>query len=383
MLKSTKVRIYPTQEQCNFLVAQFGAVRFSYNKALYLKKHFYKIKGVSVRPKKDLKPLLAVAKRARKYGWLKNYDSISLQQSIINLDKAFDNFLNPKLKAKHPKFKSKRGRQTSYHCIGVKVLNDAVKIPKLDPIKAKLHREIKGKVKSITVSCNASGKFFASILSDDNRGTPEVCSSIDTAIGIDLGILHFATDSNGCKTENPRFLLRAERNLKRKMKRLSRKKVGSKNRNKARLIVAKCYEKLTNTREDFQHKLSREFIDENQAVIVETLETASMIRNRRLSKHIADAVWSGFVEKLVYKANQSGKRAVKVDRFFASTKTCHSCGKKSFISLSDRVWTCSCGVTHDRDINAAINILKQGLIVLKAEGHSVSACGCLHKTSES
>ncbi|KPD20460.1 RNA-guided endonuclease InsQ/TnpB family protein [Idiomarina abyssalis] len=383
MLKSTKVRIYPTQVQRDFLVAHFGAVRFSYNKALYLKKHYYRVKGMCIKPKKDLKPLLALAKRTRKYGWLKNFDSISLQQAIINLDKAFDNFLNPKLKTKHPKFKSRRGRQTSYHCIGVKVLSDAVKIPKLGPIKAKLHREIKGKVKSITISCNASGKFFASILSDDNQGTPETCRSIDTAIGIDLGILHFATDSNGCKTDNPRFLLRAERNLKRKMKALSRKKVGGKNRNKSRLIVAKCYEKLTNTREDFQHKLSRKLIDENQAVIVETLETANMLRNYRLSKHIADAVWSGFIEKLAYKANQSGKHLVKVDRFFASTKTCHSCGKKSFISLNDRVWTCNCGITHDRDTNAAINILKQGLIMLKAEGHSVSACGCLHKTSES
>lgn len=200
MLRATKVRIYPTQEQAEFLIAQFGAVRFAYNKALHLKSHMYRKRGVTLNPKKDIKPLLAVAKKSRKYHWLKQYDSIALQQSVLNIHQAFDNFFNPKLKAKHPQFKRKHGKQSSYHCVGVKVLDAAIKLPKMQPVKANIHREIIGTVKSITVSLSRTGKFYASILVDDGMETPNLIHSVSQVTGIDLGLSHFATLSNGKKT---------------------------------------------------------------------------------------------------------------------------------------------------------------------------------------
>ncbi|HHY0577757.1 TPA: RNA-guided endonuclease TnpB family protein, partial [Vibrio parahaemolyticus] len=289
MLRATKVRIYPTQEQAEFLIAQFGAVRFAYNKALHLKTHMYRKHGAKLNPKKDIKPLLSVAKKSRKYHWLEQYDSIALQQSVINLHQAFDNFFNPKLKARYPQFKRKHGKQSSYHCVGVKVLGGAIKLPKMKPIEANIHREIIGTVKSITLSLSKTGKFYASILVDDGIDAPALIHTVSKVTGIDLGLSHFAIESNGKKTANPRYLKRAEKNLRRKQRQLSRKKKGSVNRAKARLLVAKCHEKVANARADFQHKLSRTLVDKNHAVIVETLKSANMMKNHKLAKHIADA----------------------------------------------------------------------------------------------
>ncbi|EKN4715498.1 transposase, partial [Yersinia enterocolitica] len=223
MLRATKVRIYPTTEQAEYLNAQFGAVRFAYNKALHIKKHAYQRHGVNLNPHKDLKPLLAVAKKSRRYGWLKEYDSIALQQAIINLDVAFSNFFNPKLKARFPAFKRKHGKQSSYHCVGIKVLDNAIKIPKLAPIEARLHRELHGKLKSITITRSATGKYYASLLCDDGMETPARPSLISSVTGIDMGLSHFAIKSDGAKIDNPRHLINASRNLRRKQKALSRK----------------------------------------------------------------------------------------------------------------------------------------------------------------
>ena len=373
MLKATKVRIYPTPEQAEFLIAQFGSVRFAYNKALYLKSHMYRKHGVTLSPKKDIKPLLAVAKKSRKYHWLKQYDAIALQQSVINLHRAFDNFFNPKLKARYPQFKRRHGKQSSYHCVGVKVLDDAIKLPKMKPVKANIHREISGTVKSITVSLSKTGKFYASILVDDGVKAPKPLQTVSKVTGIDLGLSHFAIESNGRKRANPRFVKRAERNLRRKQRQLSRKAKGSANRAKARLLVAKCHERVTNARADFQHKLSRTLVDENQAVIVETLKSANMMKNRKLAKHIADAAWHSFVNKLEYKLKEQGKYLVKLDQWYASSKTCHCCGHKmEEMPLSVRTWDCpSCGTTDiDRDLNAALNIRDKGALELKAAGQS-------------
>ena len=373
MLKATKVRIYPTPEQAEFLIAQFGAVRFAYNKALYLKSHMYRKHGVTLSPKKDIKPLLAVAKKSRKYHWLKQYDAIALQQSVINLHRAFDNFFNPKLKARYPQFKRRHGKQSSYHCVGVKVLDDAIKLPKMKPVKANIHREISGTVKSITVSLSKTGKFYASILVDDGVKAPKPLQTVSKVTGIDLGLSHFAIESNGRKRANPRFVKRAERNLRRKQRQLSRKAKGSANRAKARLLVAKCHERVTNARADFQQKLSRTLVDENQAVIVETLKSANMMKNRKLAKHIADAAWHSFVNKLEYKLKEQGKYLVKLDQWYASSKTCHCCGHKmEEMPLSVRTWDCpSCGTTDiDRDLNAALNIRDKGALELKAAGQS-------------
>ncbi|MBB1466088.1 IS200/IS605 family element transposase accessory protein TnpB [Vibrio sp. SG41-7] len=373
MLRATKVRIYPTLEQAEFLIAQFGAVRFAYNKALHLKSHMYRKHGVTLNPKKDIKPVLAVAKKSRKYHWLKQYDSIALQQSVINLHQAFDNFFNPKLKAKYPQFKRRHGKQSSYHCVGVKVLDGAIKLPKMKPVRANIHREIIGKVKSITLSLSKTGKFYASTLVDDGVETPSLINPIDKVTGIDLGLSHFAIQSNGKREANPRFVRRAEKNLRRKQKQLSRKAKGSANRAKARLLVAKCHEKTANARADFQHKLSRTLVDKSHAVIVETLKSANMMKNRKLAKHIADASWHSFVVKLEYKLKEQGKHLVKLDQWYASSKTCHCCGHKmEEMSLSVRKWDCpSCGTTDiDRDLNAALNIRDKGILELKAAGQS-------------
>jgi len=383
MLRATKVRIYPTPEQAEFLNRQFGAVRFVWNKALAIKAHWYKVRGQNLSPKKHLKPLLAVAKKSRRYGWLGEADSIALQQSVINLDTAFQNFFNPKLEAEKPRFKSKYGRQSSYHCMSVSAGDNWIKIPKCEPIKAKVHREITGKIKSITLSRETTGKYYASILVDDDVAQPKPITDLDAAkiVGVDMGITDLAITSNGRKTGNPRFLKKAYWNLRRKQKALSRCNKGSKGRSKARLQLAKAHERVANARNDFQHKLSRQLIDENQAVIVETLKVKNMVKNRRLAKAISDAGWSTLITKLEYKAKQEGKHLVKIDQWFPSTKTCSCCGlKQAEMSLKIRSWVCSCGAIHDRDINAARNIRQQGILKLKAEGHSVSADGGLRKS---
>ena len=372
MKRATKVRIYPTSEQSAFLDAQFGAVRFAYNKALHISRHMYQRHGVSLKAVRDIKPLLAVAKRSRRYNWLKEYDSLALQQAIINLDKAFSNFFQRR--SKFPAFKSKHGKQSSYHPNG-KVLADSIKLPKLKPIRAKIHRLIVGNVSSITITRNAAGKYYASILTDDGWQAPTKPCHINKASGFDLGLSHYLISSDGGKVSNPRHLINAYRRLRRCSKSLSRKKLGSANRRKARIRLATQHERVTNARADFQHKLSRRIIDENQAVIVETLKSANMMKNRKLARHIGDAAWNGFVAKLAYKAESSGVHLVKIDQWFASSKTCHCCGYKTKdMPLHKRAWTCpACLAEHDRDINAAINILHKGLIDLKAVGLTASA----------
>ncbi|HBW7627692.1 RNA-guided endonuclease TnpB family protein [Klebsiella pneumoniae] len=382
MLRATKVRIYPTPEQAEYLNAQFGAVRFAYNKALSIKRHAYQRHGINLSPRKDLKPLLAVAKKSRKYRWLKEYDSIALQQAVINLDVAFSNFFNPKLKARFPAFKRKHGRQSSYHCVGIKVLDGAIKIPKIPPIEARLHREITGTLKSITLSRSATGKYYASILCDEGAETPAKPSLISSVTGLDMGLTHFAIKSDGNKIANPRHLINASHNLRRKQKALSRKKKGSANRRKARIQLAAVHERVANARADFQHKLSRTIVDENQAVIVETLKAMNMMKNHRLARSIGDAGWAGFITKLEYKSAEKGVHLVKLDQWFASSKTCHYCGHRMpEMPLRKRLWQCpACHTEHDRDINAALNIKQQGIFELQAAGLVVSAHGGLRKS---
>lgn len=382
MLRATKVRVYPTPEQAEFLNAQFGAVRFAYNKALHIKKQAYQRHGMSLSPRKDLKPLLAVAKKSRKYAWLKEYDSIALQQAVINLDVAFSNFFNPKLKARFPTFKSKHGKQSSYHCVGVRVLDGAIKIPKIPPIEARLHREITGTLKSITLSRSTTGKYYASLLCDDGMEAPAKPVLISGVTGLDMGLSHYVIKSNGEKTPNPRHIINASRNLRRKQKALSRKKKGSANRRKSRMQLAGVHERVANARADFQHKLSRAIVDENQAVIVETLKAANMMKNHSLARAIGDAGWTGFITKLEYKAAEKGVHLVKLNQWFASSKTCHCCGHKMpEMKLNKRIWQCpECGVEHDRDINAAINIERRGILELQAAGLVVSAHGGQRKS---
>lgn len=374
MKRATKVRIYPDAEQTSFLNAQFGAVRFAYNKALHISRHMYQQHGVSLNVKRDLKPLLAVAKKSRRYSWLKEYDSLALQQAVINLDKAYSNFFNRKLKAGKPTFKSKRGKQSSYHPNG-KVLTDAIQLPKMTPIRANIHREIVGKVSSLTITRSPTGKYYASILADDGQEAPAKPTYITAVAGYDIGLKDYLIRDDGDKTPNPRFLVNAYCRLRRDSKTLSRKKKGSANRAKARIKLAAQHERVTNARADFLHKLSRSIIDDNQAVVVETLKSANMMKNRRLARHIGDAAWSGFVAKLAYKAESAGVHLVKLDQWFASSKTCHCCGHKmADMPLKVRKWQCpACHADHDRDINAAINIRQKGITDLMAAGHVVKA----------
>ena len=377
-MKAIRVRLYPTAEQTDFLNQQFGAVRKVYNLGLAIMQNRYRYHGQSLKPKKDLKPLLSVAKRSRKYAWFGQYDSTALQQAVINLDKAFERFF--KRQGGYPKFKSKHGRQSSYHCSGsIGYGENWIKIGKLrTPIKARIHREIEGRVSSITISRLPSGKHYASlILADHLTKAPAPLKALmtDEVLGVDVGLTHVVIDSNGHKQDNPRFLNHAMRNLRRKQKNLSRKAKGSKSRGKARLLVAKCHEKLSHTRNDFQHKLSKTMVDDNQAIIVETLKVKNMLKNRKLSRHISDVSWNSLLVKLEYKSKDAGKPFKKIEQWYASSKTCCVCHKQvEELSLSIRHWQCQhCGVLHDRDINAAKNIKHQGLIMLKAEGLSVSA----------
>lgn len=377
MLRATKVRIYPTPEQAEHFNAQFGAVRFVYSKSLHIKKHAYQRHVVRLNPRKDIKPLLAVAKKFRKYAWLKEYDSIALQQAVINLDVAFSNFFNPKLKARFPNVQAQ-----TRQAVGVKVLDGAVRIPKIPAIEAQLHREITGTLKSITITRSATGKYYAALLCDDGIEAPEKPTLVSTITGLDMGCSHYAIKSDGDKVANPRHLINASRNLRRKQKALSRKKKGSANLRKARIHLAGVHERVANARADFQHKLSRTIVDENQAVIVETLKSANMMKNHHLARAIGDAGWSGFISKLEYKAAEKGVHMVKLDQWFASSKTCHCCGHKMpEMPLNKRIWQCpECGVEHDRDINAAINIRQKGILELQAAGLVVSAHGGQRKS---
>lgn len=377
-MKAIKVRIYPTHEQVDFLNRQFGAVRMVYNKGIAIMQNRYKRHSERLRPRRELKALLKPAKSSRRYSWLSEYDSTSLQQSLINLDKAFIRFF--KKIGGYPKFKSKHARQSSYHCSStIGYGEDWIKIGKLKTlIKARIHRKIEGRISSVTLSKTNTGKYYASMVFADNlnKNIKKVQQIKESkVIGVDIGLTNIMVDSNCRKETNPRFLKNATKNLRAKQKKLSRKQKGSKTRNRARLLVAKCHERLANIRNDFQHKISKTIIDENQAIIVETLKVKNMLRNRKLSKHIADASWGSLLTKLEYKVSNTGKHFKKIDQWYASSKICSVCGYKAEnMGLEIRKWQCaSCQTKHDRDINAAINIKQQGLVLLKAEGLSVSA----------
>ncbi len=373
MLIATKVRLYPTPGQRRFLNGQFGAVRFCYNKAVALKRDLYRKKGISLSVIKEIKPLLSVAKKSRKYGWLSQYDSMSLQEAVRHADTAYKRFF--KKEARFPQFKSKRNRQSSYHCTSLSVGKDFIKIPKCEPIKAVIHRPIQGKVKSITVSRDRVGDYFASILSETPEKVPDKPTEVEESkvIGIDLGIKDFLTDSFNRTVDNPKELKSALKELKKAHKKVSRKVKGSRRRSKAVGRLAKVYRKVSRKREDFQHKVSKRLIDENQAVIAESLKIKNMMHNRKLARAIADAGWDGFLSKLKYKAERSGKLFIQTDTFFPSSKTCPRCLYKfDGLTLAMRQWICpKCGGLNLRDYAAAINVKREGIVQLKAAGLAV------------
>jgi putative transposase len=291
----------------------------------------------------------------------------------LNLSQAFINFFEGR--TKYPNFKSKHGKQSIQYPQHVKLLEGAIKLPKIGEVKAKIHRRFDGKLKTVTVTMSKTGKYYAALLFDDGLPEPQT-SSQGKAVGIDVGLTHFAITSDGSKFANPRHLKQREKNLKRKQQKLSRKQKASKRREKARRLVARVHERIANIRKDFQHKLSRKLVNENQVIVAENLAVKNMVKNHNLAKAISDCGWSEFTRQLKYKAEKNGKTYLEIGRFFPSSKTCHVClNQIDSLSLDVRNWTCSdCGTHHDRDVNAAIIIRDEGLRLL-ALGTSATAQG--------
>jgi putative transposase len=360
MLRAIKIRLYPDTEQQQLLEQSFGNCRWLWNYCLNLMNQTYidTGKGLSGYEVKKLIPQLK-----KKHDWLSLAYSACLQQVCLNLGVAFNNFFERR--ALYPRFKSKHGRQSIQYPQNVKVFDNYLKIPKIGEVKAVIHRPIEGKIKTVTISKNCCDQYFASVLFDDGREKPET-STEGKAVGIDVGLTHFAITSDGSKFNNPRFLTKHDLNLKRKQQQLSRKQKGSHNRNKARKKVARVHRKITNCREDFLHKLSRRIVDDNQVIVTENLNVKGMMKNHCLAKAIGQVGWGMFMTMLKYKAENEGKTYLEVERFFPSSKTCHVClNQVSSLPLDVRHWTCeSCNTTHDRDINAAINLRDEGLRVI-------------------
>ena len=360
MRNVVKVRIYPSAEQQVALSKAFGCARWWWNHALNLNNETYKAtgKGLSRQGYNDRLPELK-----KEFPWLTECYSQVLQSVSLNLSQAFINFFEGR--AKYPNFKSKHGKQSIQYPQHVKLLDGAIKLPKIGEVKARLHRVFDGKLKTVTVSMSRTGKYYASLLFDDGLPEPEI-SSQGKAVGIDVGLTHFAITSDGSKFDNPKPLKQREKNLKRKQQKLSRKQKGSKRRAKARRIVARVHERIANTRKDFQHKLSRKLVNENQVIVVENLAVKNMVKNHNLAKAISDCGWSEFTRQLKYKAEKDGKTYLEIGRFFPSSKTCHVClNQVDSLTLDVRSWECpNCKTKHDRDVNAAINIRDEGLRVL-------------------
>jgi putative transposase len=370
MYKAYKYRIYPTREQETLLTKSFGCARWFWNYALNLCQETYKATGKGL-TRGYIQGLLPALKK--EYEWLTEPYSQCLQVVALNLSTAYKNFFDKR--AMLPKFKSKHGRQSISYPQNVKFDGDKINLPKIGLVHCQRHRDFEGDIKTVTVSRNPDGKHFVSVLVDDGKADPELVP-VDKAIGIDVGLTHFAITSDGSKFGNPKFFVKHQRNLKRKQQKLSKKKKGSQNRKKARLVVAKVHAKIARCREDFLHKLSRKIVNENQVIAVENLNIKGMVKNHNLAKAISDVGWGMFCTMLKYKAESEGKQYIEIDRWFPSSKTCHVClNRVDNLSLDVRAWTCKhCGTHHDRDVNAAINIRNETLRIILL-GTSESACG--------
>ena len=370
--KAFKFRLYPNHSQQAELARQFGAARFVYNHYRAVREGFYMDCGSGLTYNdcaNDLTQQLKV-----EHPWLKEADSQALQQALKDLDRAYVNFFEGR--ADHPNFHSKHDKQSIRYPQRFKVNDKRTYLPKVGWVKTVFHRPIDGLMKNCTVTKTKSGRYFVSIQVE--MEAPDSTPKME-AVGIDLGLTTFAALSTGEKIDKPKHLYRSQRRLQIRQRRLSRKRKGSKHRNHARLPVAILHERVSNQRKDFQHKLSRHLVDNYGSISFESLNVAGMVKNHHLAKSIADASWSQFVTFVEYKAAWSGGQVLRVDRFFPSSKLCSDCGHKNkHLTLNIRQWVClNCGVIHDRDTNAAINILNQttvGATERYATGDMIGAC---------
>lgn len=357
MLKTYKYRIYPTIEQKILLEKHFNCVRYIYNWGLEQKIKYYQ------KQKRGLSLFTLISnsvKLKKEKIWLKEVNAQSLQMSLRNLDNAFTKFF--KKNAEFPKFKSKKTTKASAQFSQYTKVNfnaNLLHIIKIPNIKCIFHRQFMGKIKTTTILKTKTNKYFACILVDTGEPIPAKPPIVEnTTIGIDLGLKNFCITSNGEKITNPKYFKKQEKRLKHHQRMFSKKQKGSKNREKQRLKVTKIYEKITNQKQDFLHKLSAKLIRENQTICLEDLNITGMLQNHCLAKAISNVSWYEFKRQLIYKAEWYGRNILFIGRFDPSSKICSKCGTiNKKLTLADRIWTCiNCNTIHDRDINAAINI---------------------------
>ena len=358
-----KYRIYPNTEQKIFFAKCFGCVRFFYNKSLSDMNEIYKSTGKF----KNITP----TSYKEDYPFLKEVDSLALSNAQLNRNTAFKAFFSHR--SGFPKFKSKRNDQ-SYTTnmvngnIKISTSNRYISIPKCPRIRIKKHRDFIGKIKSITVSMTTENKYYMSLLVEEETKPKKPA---DGMIGLDLGIKDLIVDSNGHKYKNHKYLTKSQNKLAKEQRKLSKMVKGSSNRNKQRIKVAKLHKHIQDQRNDYLHKLSKSIIDENQIICIESLSVKDMMSDSKLARNISDVSWSRFVSMLIYKADWYGRKVIKVPSTYPSSQLCSKCGYKNSLTkdLCIRKWTCpKCGSIHDRDINAAKNILSKGIETLTKDG---------------
>ena len=369
MEKAYKFRIYPNATQTKQIQRTFGCCRFVFNHFLAERKSAFETDGETLGYDACSAEL---TKLKQELEWLTEPDSTALQSSLKDLDQAYKNFFRRARQGGNPgfpKFKSKRSNRKSYKSKGgIAVTAKHIKLPKLGLVKAAVSKQVQGRILNATVSQNPSGKYFVSVCCTDvdiPRFEPTGKST-----GLDMGIKHLTTNSDGTLTVNPKYFIKSENKLAKAQRRLSRKSKGSSNRNKARIRVARVHEHIANQRKDFLHKLTTGLVKEYDAISAETLDIIGMVaQNPYLAKLIYDASWGELQRQLDYKCHWYGKQFAKIAQSFPSSNMCSGCGcaLEEHIKLSKRKWTCpQCGMKHDRDVNAARNILNEGNRMLAA-----------------